>query len=93
MPKAIVNRRVNDEPQARQSSMDTLLGTLCIVAILVMAVGVGMALIPGSSNPNLQSASRIAADVARQARGQYLSVLGAIIAMGTGIILTLRSKA
>ena len=73
-------------------ALNIVLSTLCVLAVIVTAVGAAMALIPGSSNPYLASDMQLAREAAHVVQGQFLAILGAIVATGTGIILTLRTK-
>ena len=100
MPKANINPKDDISPLFPGTlnmgsdirALNIALSTLCVLAVIGTAVGAGMALIPGSSNPYLASDMQLAREVARVVQGQFLAILGAIIATGTGIILTLRAK-
>lgn len=72
--------------------MQFILTILCVIATVVTVIGVVMAMWPVPKSYLVSDAALVSA-AASVARGQFLAILGAIIATGTGIILAIRAKA
>lgn len=85
-------------PHATKTKYDTskdvqfIIVAALLAGVVLIAVGLGMALIPGGTGYEIDSGTAMGSALLRQENGQMLAVVGTILTVGTGIMLILRSR-